>query len=126
MIRRPPRSTRTDTLSPYTTLVRSGDKMAWWIVPLGAVGVMLAFGLFATAIQNLHRRFPTATKFGVALLIGGYALGTLAMCVNGDVKTRSSGTGDECPGAPYSTCRSEEHTSELQSLMRNSIAVFCL
>src|SRR3546814_4675241 len=71
MIRRPPRSTRTDTLFPYTTLFRSG----WHIAS------------FARVRQNPPpRKTPTRT----------------------------------------SPARSEEHTSELQSLMRNSYAVFCL
>src|SRR3546814_5419339 len=68
MIRRPPRSTRTDTLFPYTTLFRSLD------------------------------------------LDGGHALGR-------EVAQAGQGGGVE---------RSEEHTSELQSLMRISYAVFCL
>src|SRR3546814_4997222 len=83
MIRRPPRSTRTDTLFPYTTLFRSPD---------------------------------------------------------GRMPTRSTGSGCDCgcagrrPKPATSACslptnprrRSEEHTSELQSLMRISYAVFCL
>src|SRR3546814_9764721 len=86
MIRRPPRSTRTDTLFPYTTLFRSAD---------GSVG--LSFGhdpaLPLPVFQDLARDHPP----------GGDA---------------------ECP-IPTSH-RSEEHTSELQSLMRISYAVFCL
>src|SRR3546814_4706401 len=86
MIRRPPRSTRTDTLCPYTTLFRSRDPRR---APAGA-----------------HRRFrplrpdrrPTAGRAG-------------------DPLRRDR----EQPGT-----RSEEHTSELQSLMRISYAVFCL
>src|SRR3546814_12985636 len=74
MIRRPPRSTRTDTLFPYTTLFRSGFFLPW---PNGP----------------LCRR------------LGGQ-----------DILTNRSG----------SESRSEEHTSELQSLMRISYAVFCL
>src|SRR3546814_6276327 len=70
MIRRPPRSTRTDTLLPYTTLFRS---------------IPEAFGI--------ANRNPRALRARVG----------------------NQGTG-----------RSEEHTSELQSLMRISYAVFCL
>src|SRR3546814_5031827 len=70
MIRRPPRSTRTDTLFPYTTLFRSALKA------IGVAGVV--------------------------------------------------GDGAEIEHHPFSAPRSEEHTSELQSLMRISYAVFCV
>src|SRR3546814_13336259 len=80
MIRRPPRSTRTDTLFPYTTLFRSG----------------VAAFLFAT--ENIV--FVSAIV--LMLLVGAVQ----AIGIAGD--------------------RSEEHTSELQSLMRISYAVFCL
>src|SRR3546814_2213250 len=85
MIRRPPRSTRTDTLVPYTTLFRSRSA-----------------------------------------------------CSGGTAESRQAGTAPAAPpapAAPRSTSRttspavrqrSEEHTSELQSLMRISYAVFCL
>src|SRR3546814_4878941 len=73
MIRRPPRSTRTDTLFPYTTLFRSLRQPVSWHMHRPRT-VALAFAL----TQSLQRR------------------------------------------------RSEEHTSELQSLMRISYAVFCL
>src|SRR3546814_2007702 len=85
MIRRPPRSTRTDTLFPYTTLFRS--------------------------CRTIHRSaFPRPWAGGV------------------------HGSPDPCSGcllpllllAYIVTHRSEEHTSELQSLMRISYAVFCL
>src|SRR3546814_9087615 len=92
MIRRPPRTTRTDTLFPYTTLFRSADGSCRSPVlddPLGAAR---------------HRQdFDSAAAGGQS----GYAL-----C--GD-KRGIFGRG-----------RSEEHTSELQSLMRISYAVFCL
>src|SRR3546814_3279396 len=80
MIRRPPRSTRTDTLFPYTTLFRSPVRRVRW----------RAWLLAAAAV----------------LLI---ALG-LAWTMRKDIADN----------------RSEEHTSELQSLMRISYAVFCL
>src|SRR3546814_2554435 len=77
MIRRPPRSTRTDTLFPYTTLFRSFDHQDAQI-PV------------ACAIVDDHAVPPCAARMS----------GRVA--------------------------RSEEHTSELQSLMRISYAVFCL
>src|SRR3546814_10469098 len=82
MIRRPPRSTRTDTLFPYTTLFRSSSISRRW--PLAA--------------PSSWRRFPHRP------------------CRRKSFRPKS---------APIST-RSEEHTSELQSLMRISYAVFCL
>src|SRR3546814_7138735 len=79
MIRRPPRSTRTDTLFPYTTLFRS----AWRL-----------------QLEYCNRAcFPFE-----ACTPRGY----------------------QCGGSSQTNARSEEHTSELQSLMRISYAVFCL
>src|SRR3546814_6503334 len=85
MIRRPPRSTRTDTLFPYTTLFRSvsGDQAAVWLHQ-GAL----------SRLGEEHRADVHAVR--------------LVEPVDG------------------ATTRSEEHTSELQSLMRISYAVFCL
>src|SRR3546814_3949589 len=78
MIRRPPRSTRTDTLFPYTTLFRSHD--------------------------------------------GGVDLRPRPCGAGHQAGARRPGRGD----LPSARLRSEEHTSELQSLMRISYAVFCL
>src|SRR3546814_9522243 len=90
MIRRPPRSTRTDTLFPYTTLFRSrGERDA------------------AVHHQRLRRdetRFVAGQKRNAA----------------GHVFHRAQ------PSHRRAGDRSEEHTSELQSLMRISYAVFCL
>src|SRR3546814_10536928 len=84
MIRRPPRSTRTDTLFPYTTLFRSGH----------------------------HHPLARDELDLLALL------------------TRPASADSRFPQSPLKTvlrvARSEEHTSELQSLMRISYAVFCL
>src|SRR3546814_10778719 len=85
MIRRPPRSTRTDTLFPYTTLFRSYGR---W--PTERCGADLAA---AGTNQLLY------AWFGLTALVIAIWLFVL---------------------------RSEEHTSELQSLMRISYAVFCL
>src|SRR3546814_2540795 len=89
MIRRPPRSTRTDTLFPYTTLFRSGVR-----------GLVVVSGGFADAGPEGRARLDEVVRLaraGGMRLIGPNAMG-----------------------------RSEEHTSELQSLMRISYAVFCL
>src|SRR3546814_9765143 len=77
MIRRPPRSTRTDTLFPYTTLFRS-------LVPARTVGACCASAAAGSSSARIAKR----------------------AFIDGE--------------------RSEEHTSELQSLMRISYAVFCL
>src|SRR3546814_2509273 len=90
MLRRPPRSTRTDTLFPYTTLFRS--PVARLCCPEGPV----AGARFGSILCEM--RWKQARRLRRAL--------QLCTCV--------------------STHRSEEHTSELQSLMRISYAVFCL
>src|SRR3546814_7360830 len=91
MIRRPPRSTRTDTLFPYTTLFRSQD----WREP-----GMPRFVIPATSRAAPERRGQP----------------------EGQVRSASKAgmTNQWCLG------RSEEHTPELQSLMRSSYAVFRL
>src|SRR3546814_15916219 len=92
MIRRPPRSTRTDTLFPYTTLFRSPTRDNY-------------------AMKEGTLPDPTQrTKLTNFFFWTAWAAST------------------ERPGtvATYTNNRSEEHTSELQSLMRISYAVFCL
>src|SRR3546814_5518412 len=93
MIRRPPRSTRTDTLFPYTTLFRSPQTGK-------PDGIALSPPLAPTS-QNR--------------LIQANAPGALPR----------PGAWHQVPRRPDAV-RSEEHTSELQSLMRISYAVFCL
>src|SRR3546814_7847598 len=96
MIRRPPRSTRTDTLSPYTTLFRSGGQEST---------------LLSMALPLLHH--------GMVLVGIPYTEAALS-------STRSGGTPYGASHVAGAIGRSEEHTSELQSLMRISYAVFCL
>src|SRR3546814_8708453 len=114
MIRRPPRSTRTDTLFPYTTLFRS------WLGRIGRAQIdeqqagsrwrRMIFGkvrhVYRSANKGkVRKRSPVTVKsaFAMAGATGGTAISPMP------------------PGS-----RSEEHTSELQSLMRISYAVFCL
>src|SRR3546814_3512570 len=101
MIRRPPRSTRTYTLFPYTTLFRSTESAA--------------LGVLASVIIGLLYKACTLKRLGRALL------GTSVTCAS---------IGFVMMGAMIFSMalavRSEEHTSELQSLMRISYAVFCL
>src|SRR3546814_1914578 len=99
MIRRPPRSTRTDTLFPYTTLFRSG------------VGALLQGGARAGTARR-RARVPRRGPDGAAPRPSGRVPG-------GQPVRRGAGAG-------AGGRRSEEHTSELQSLMRTSYAVFCL
>src|SRR3546814_8144649 len=100
MIRRPPRSTRTDTLFPYTTLFRSDGERLWrrqdgpaavsrCLLPVRKRAAFLLF-------QHVSRG-----RWGRE--------GRRRICADRDAAARS-----------------EEHTSELQSLMRISYAVFCL
>src|SRR3546814_6235651 len=99
MIRRPPRSTRTDTLFPYTTLFRSQGQTAVLVAvdgkPVGAIAI-------ADAVK-------TGTLDALHAL---HSAGLRVLMVSGDHRRTAE--------------RSEEHTSELQSLMRISYAVFCL
>src|SRR3546814_10774401 len=89
MIRRPPRSTRTDTLFPYTTLFRScGVTNIWvktWRSAAAWIATAIVSGAWVRERRQRWRPIPTTCSM-----------------------------------------RSEEHTSELQSLMRISYAVFCL
>src|SRR3546814_8337574 len=103
MIRRPPRSTRTDTLFPYTTLCRSQQRGSW---PLREH----RDPRFARQ-ASLQRR--ESGSCGLALLLPAVSAG---------------GSRRRCAQRARERLqlRSEEHTSELQSLMRISYAVFCL
>src|SRR3546814_3120862 len=103
MIRRPPRSTRTDTLFPYTTLFRS-DRQG-----LGTRPVRLLLDADLDAAQLCRPARTGARRDGVSRRAG-----------------RPSEDGPDGKGDGPNPARSEEHTSELQSLMRNSYAVFCL
>src|SRR3546814_2884581 len=103
MIRRPPRSTRTDTLFPYTTLFRSDEA-----------------GGFVDAREELRRNDRREQAVEVEII---------------PFEHRAERRGEDdpafaLPGFDGCCCRvvrrSEEHTSELQSLMRISYAVFCL
>src|SRR3546814_18029784 len=114
MIRRPPISTRTDTLFPYTTLFRSGDADKVRFVPLEFKNAFAALqsgsvDMLARAATWTYSR-DTELKFdwvGVYMYDG-----------QGFLVKKGLGVSE--------LARSEEHTSELQSLMRISYAVFCL
>src|SRR3546814_5810365 len=100
MIRRPPRSTRTDTLFPYTTLFRSVEHRAQGKLPSRADGELESARRLSGRAGDAHNRLRRRVRTG-----------------------RNAAVQRNRPS--YRT-RSEEHTSELQSLMRISYAVFCL
>src|SRR3546814_3248531 len=107
MIRRPPRSTRTDTLFPYTTLFRSHLKKS-------ARHLLATHEVKFRAIEALTERYPVAPMcvlFRVSR--SGYYAWLRRKPSMREMANRK-------------LLRSEEHTSELQSLMRISYAVFCL
>src|SRR3546814_7149746 len=109
MIRRPPRSTRTDTLFPYTTLFRSGLP-----VDLPEGGQLCILG---------------AVVAGVKYAVGQHASGCEEQVdwhSEPEHKIGEKRSDDALFGMLTAVLRSEEHTSELQSLMRISYAVFCL
>src|SRR3546814_8123113 len=97
MIPRPPRSTRTDTLFPYPTLFRSEIERIGIDRPIFIAG--LARAGTTILLESLERHPVTVT----------HRYRDFPMVLT-----------------PVFWNRSEEHTSELQSLMRNSYAVFCL
>src|SRR3546814_10039316 len=107
MIRRPPRSTRTDTLFPFSTLFRSvaGD------FEVGEL-FLHAPHVFLHLLRLLHQLGDVSTHGVLSSRRGGGS--------NRAPASRRAATSAAAPA------RSEEHTSELQSLMRISYAVFCL
>src|SRR3546814_5814916 len=109
MIRRPPRSTRTDTLFPYTTLFRSWRK-ALRKDPLQ----QHPRGCFLGPAHPERPVVASGSEMQVPLVKDGRARRTPMIQLRWALRA-------ELPEA-----RSEEHTSELQSLMRISYAVFCL
>src|SRR3546814_1399172 len=109
MIRRPPRSTRTDTLFPYTTLFRSfqiGCGRAHLLFQILDIGTQIMADHMRAVLQanvDRHLVFAGDMSDDVADMLLHRRLGDAVLLI-----------------------RSEEHTSELQSLMRISYAVFCL
>src|SRR3546814_9704061 len=124
MIRRPPRSTRTDTLFPYTTLFRSHEYLRQ----------EQCFGIEAKFMRTQH---PSAYQDIRLALYHDQQLRTQQRCAepNHAASAPEVETGQDEKASsnhiahclhPKAQDRSEEHTSELQSLMRISYAVFCL
>src|SRR3546814_2593508 len=129
MLRRPPRSTRTDTLFPYTTLFRSpragrtiriADGISWARIPMpGSLGHINSWLLDDEGADGAG---------GVAIVDTGICL---TLCSD-EWKALYAGALTNVPVTRvvgthlHPDHRSDEHTSELQSLMRTSYAVFCL
>src|SRR3546814_10100472 len=139
MIRRPPRSTRTDTLFPYTTLFRSTVR------GVGRRRRNLAFGFHQSRVGQAQGRLPEYGRVPESATVA-------ASTREGARAAASRWQPDRCRGLERGLhqdrivsipdrprradegpqplqahpVRSEEHTSELQSLMRISYAVFCL
>src|SRR3546814_1921061 len=121
MLRRPPRSTRTDTLFPFTTLFRSVDHH---------VRTLLAHVGHGTITAEAHDQLAGAAVAALEVDAGnGQPAGHLLRRVDrhggGGLRDREVRRGRGGLLGVYGA-RSEEHTSELQSLMRSSYAVFCL
>src|SRR3546814_9435040 len=121
MIRRPPRSTRTDTLFPYTTLFRSWTHELKWLARLNSNLARWFTGIEIHPGARIGRRF--FIDHGMGVVIGETAeIGEDVTLYHGVTLGGVSWN----KGKRHPTLRSEEHTSELQSLMRISYAVFCL
>src|SRR3546814_9786575 len=107
MVRPPPRSTRTDTLFPYTTLFRSASLTGGEVAKLRA--------------EDIDRAVAVFPRLGQAF---NWCRGCDHHIFNEHILRLGRMSGYE--RTAHLLLRSEEHTSELQSLMRISYAVFCL
>src|SRR3546814_1659284 len=134
MILRPPRSTRTDTLFPYTTLFRSrryaangaagpelklADNLGNAVQPRVAADGAGNFAVVWTQSAGYQQPYRAVLR--------RYAANGTPLSAITPVDTNDAASNQLGPSiAMNAQGRSEEHTSELQSLMRNSYAVFCL
>src|SRR3546814_4413156 len=130
MIRRPPRSTRTDTLFPYTTLFRS---LAGIVMYLSCPAMLFAWAI--SQVQWETARFGAMDWLFVVAATGLFAFGMWRFTVNWDARTKARDglvaeqmtgqllnrlIGPDCivthdlPCEGFNIDRSEEHTSELQ------------
>src|SRR3546814_3462190 len=142
MIRRPPRSTRTDTLFPYTTLFRSAtsrliDTVNQSRAALAAAeaGVGEAQATVAETQSNLARlqqvyklsggKVPSKTELDAGRANYSRAMASVRSAEAQVLQARAQLATAQTNLDKARIYRSEEHTSELQSLMRISYAVFC-
>src|SRR3546814_1812622 len=126
MIRRPPRSTRTDTLFPYTTLFRSGLRD----VDEAEEEILRRFNIKSYRMPDVRSKGISKVMEEIVdyLNLGSGSTSKDRLHLSFDIDGLDPGA---CPATGTAvedglTVRSEEHTSELQSLMRISYAVFCL
>src|SRR3546814_6749066 len=126
MIRRPPRSTRTVTLFPYTTLFRSPGSQA--AASTQATSRSFDAEIYKTPAWQPHRVVPSSPPEEPSMTNAAPTTSTIIPCLRYrdalaaiDWLCRAFGFEKH---AVYADGRSEEHTSELQSLMRISYAVF--
>src|SRR3546814_1111538 len=120
MTRPPPRSTRTDTLFPYSTLFRSGESRVAAVWAWYGLGVLLMTTLFAFVVRQMLSLVAPAlqTSLGYSDLQLGMLQG-LGMAVFASEHRHA----ETLQHAELQ--RSEEHTYDIQSPMRISYAVFC-
>src|SRR3546814_8497065 len=136
MIRLTPRSTRTDTLFPYTTLFRSeiGQDVARLVQVEDITERVLAHAREQALNRTLEARVALRTR---ELTHANQELESFAYSVSHDLRAPlrtiegfsrllSERYADKVDDTGRDYLRSEEHTSELQSLMRSSYSVFCL
>src|SRR3546814_4693999 len=148
MIRRPPRSTRTDTLFPYTTLFRSAQFSTWLHrltvnLVLGEHRLLKRWVTFeestgdgdddagSNATAGEHPQQRIGERLDLERALAKLPKGARTVLMLYDVEGYAHEEIAELTGIAVGTSkaqlhRSEEHTSELQSLMRISYAVFCL
>src|SRR3546814_5136539 len=123
MIRRPPSSTRTDTLCPYTTLFRSTIAISDRGRAIGrSTPYFIHAGLACIAIVQTDNGHAEMQQIGDD---GKQRCFLPAMLRRAGTEGRAN-LSIQRSACPKTSGRSEEHTSELQSLMRISYAVFCL
>src|SRR3546814_1503639 len=123
MIRRPPLSTRTDTLFPSTTLVRSRDLVDKALLGLdksGKAGFLRQLDLLFSP-DGYYAEGPYYQRYALQ----PFVVFAAAIAAN-DPERKIFEYRDGIVLKAIRTARSEEHTSELQPLMRISYAVFCL
>src|SRR3546814_10462041 len=119
MVRPPPRSTRTDTLFPYTTLFRSPLRSTGSTALVRGLSInkVLYSESMADPVRSTRNPLTGAMIISASapLIVAPFALNVVII---------PAAVGLDCCNCRF--LRSEEHTSELQSLMRISYAVFCL